>query len=233
MSETTATKGQIPRWNVRYAIDRIVGAVAELPDRTSPDDWPDVMLVTADELRAIVSAEIDALLVPPAPWAWEWVAEKSNDWAVGQAFDANGQPIDGRLPEGEWLEDTIIERRLVGMNESGHARAADAEFIAAAPRLVRALLAKVREGEQDWTMQPLRSARNDDLGEAAEASHAQLAARVEELERALRQIVDRSRVCVADRDRPPLIAALELWGECKQIAVAALTSSTSAPEGQK
>jgi hypothetical protein len=53
-----------PRWAVRHAIDRIVAAVAELPDRTSPDEWPDAMLVTADELRAIVSAEIEAMLVP-------------------------------------------------------------------------------------------------------------------------------------------------------------------------
>ena len=28
--------------------------VAELPDRTSPHDWPDAMLVTADELTEIV-----------------------------------------------------------------------------------------------------------------------------------------------------------------------------------
>lgn len=33
-------------------------AVAELPDRTSPDDWPDAMIVTTDELAAIVEAEI-------------------------------------------------------------------------------------------------------------------------------------------------------------------------------
>ena len=79
--------------------------------------------------------------ITPGPWAWEWIAEKLNEWAVGQAFDKDGKPIEGRLPEGEWLEDTIIERRLVGMNETGHARAADAEFIAAAPRLVKVLLA--------------------------------------------------------------------------------------------
>lgn len=57
--------GNRKEWAVRYAVDRIVGAVAELPDRTSPDEWPDAMLVTADELRAIVDAEIRALLVPP------------------------------------------------------------------------------------------------------------------------------------------------------------------------
>ncbi len=32
--------------------------VAELPDRTSPEDWPDAMLVTVDELRAILLAHI-------------------------------------------------------------------------------------------------------------------------------------------------------------------------------
>jgi hypothetical protein len=32
-------------------IDAIVQSVAELPDRTSPVDWPEAMLVTADELR--------------------------------------------------------------------------------------------------------------------------------------------------------------------------------------
>lgn len=35
-------------------IARIVLAVSELPDRTSPEDQPDMMLVTADELEAIV-----------------------------------------------------------------------------------------------------------------------------------------------------------------------------------
>lgn len=39
-------------------IDAIIRDVAELPDRTSPEDWPDAMLVTADELRAILLARI-------------------------------------------------------------------------------------------------------------------------------------------------------------------------------
>lgn len=51
-------------WQDRLAA-AIVQAVAELPDRTSPDDWPDAMLVTADELSSIVRAaaerEIHAL----------------------------------------------------------------------------------------------------------------------------------------------------------------------------
>lgn len=37
--------------------DRVVRRVAELPDRTSPDNWPEAMLVTADELREIIAEE--------------------------------------------------------------------------------------------------------------------------------------------------------------------------------
>ena len=38
----------------------IVQAVAELPDRTSPDEWPEAMLVTAVELQSIVLAALAA-----------------------------------------------------------------------------------------------------------------------------------------------------------------------------
>lgn len=38
----------------------IIQTVAELPDRTSPDDWPEAMLVTADELRAICEPALTA-----------------------------------------------------------------------------------------------------------------------------------------------------------------------------
>ncbi len=40
----------------------IAQAVAELPDRSSPGDAPDMMLVTADELASIVRAAIDAAM---------------------------------------------------------------------------------------------------------------------------------------------------------------------------
>lgn len=63
------TSGQA---GVEIDIDAIVLAVSELPDRTSPDDWPDAMLVTAEELREIITtearhAEIAALSAPPSP----------------------------------------------------------------------------------------------------------------------------------------------------------------------
>jgi len=49
------------RWARAFAVD-IAVAVAELPDRSSPDDWPEAMLVTASELSAIIEARVlDAL----------------------------------------------------------------------------------------------------------------------------------------------------------------------------
>jgi hypothetical protein len=49
-------------WKLDVVAD-ICQAVAELPDRTSPDDQPDMMLVTHDELQQIVT---DALFAAPA-----------------------------------------------------------------------------------------------------------------------------------------------------------------------
>lgn len=52
--------------------DKIIQDVAELPDRTSPDNWPDAMIVTADELRSILQkhlgAEGEAVDAPDAGW---------------------------------------------------------------------------------------------------------------------------------------------------------------------
>lgn len=42
----------------------IIRDVAELPDRNSPDDWPEAMLVTADELRDILVRRLSAPAVP-------------------------------------------------------------------------------------------------------------------------------------------------------------------------
>lgn len=39
-------------------IGKVIQAVAELPDRTSPDDWPEAMLVTAAELTAILEVAL-------------------------------------------------------------------------------------------------------------------------------------------------------------------------------
>ena len=41
-------------------IAAIIKRVAELSGRSSPEDWPEAMLVTADELAAILQEEFDA-----------------------------------------------------------------------------------------------------------------------------------------------------------------------------
>jgi hypothetical protein len=47
---------------LEIALDLIVQDVSELPDRSSPDDWPEAMLVTSDELRRIITARIEQVL---------------------------------------------------------------------------------------------------------------------------------------------------------------------------
>lgn len=42
---------------IEEVVAAIVQRVAELPDRTSPEDWPEAMLVTADELSFIIMSE--------------------------------------------------------------------------------------------------------------------------------------------------------------------------------
>lgn len=43
---------------IRAVAVAVAKRVAELSDRSSPDDWPEAMLVTSDELIHIVSDEI-------------------------------------------------------------------------------------------------------------------------------------------------------------------------------
>lgn len=40
------------------AIESIIRDIAELPDRTSPEDQPEAMLVTSDELRIILTRHL-------------------------------------------------------------------------------------------------------------------------------------------------------------------------------
>ena len=52
-TEPTPDAGLVERVAREFAVNVAV-EVSELPDRTSPDDWPEVMLVTASELSAII-----------------------------------------------------------------------------------------------------------------------------------------------------------------------------------
>lgn len=45
--------------NVETLIETVIRNVAELPDRTSPENQPDMMLVSAEELRVILKDAVE------------------------------------------------------------------------------------------------------------------------------------------------------------------------------
>jgi hypothetical protein len=84
------------RPNSRLA-EAIVMAVAELPDRTSPEDWPAAMLVTADELMDIVDDHLSA------PQALLTIADEVVD-TLAKARRPYGYVITMVLPLDQLLE---------------------------------------------------------------------------------------------------------------------------------
>jgi hypothetical protein len=73
-------------------VDQIVRAVAELPDRNSPEDWPEAMLVTADELRQIL---VDAELSRPETEAELRARFECRYVAYGGHYDTIAKQQDG------------------------------------------------------------------------------------------------------------------------------------------
>lgn len=94
-------------------IDKIIQRVAELPDRTSPDDWPEAMLVTSDELRQILC---DALAAEPTRIA-EVEQERVEYWrnecvrlGVGLIEGSEDWVEDKQLaPDGEVLPECAVD----------------------------------------------------------------------------------------------------------------------------
>jgi hypothetical protein len=161
---------------------------------------------------ATLSAEDRAKLLAldrratPEPWAWESIAEKSNEFAVGQAFRENAAgeyvAVSGRIDE---VDDTIIERRrMVGMNESGHASFADAELIVWLRNNCKRLLAALDEAEE----------RQAYFGRLAEEQHQ----RDVDALAALTVERDEARGCPHGEDCACAIGSRHLWHEafCKE-----------------
>lgn len=66
-------------------IAQVIRDVSELPDRNSPDDAPELMLVAPQELRAIIErlaprpdTQPGEVVVPPSPLPWRMVLGDSN-----------------------------------------------------------------------------------------------------------------------------------------------------------
>lgn len=106
----------------RLLADRIVQDVAELPDRTSPDDWPEAMLVTSDELRQIIS---DELATPASPDAlreliakWQIKADQMEADGIDIARDSGARVTHPFEWEASRLRDCADElEALLGASE--------------------------------------------------------------------------------------------------------------------
>ena len=84
-------------------VERCIQRVAELRDRTSPDDWPEVMLVTADELADILREELaasptalpaaqDGLIEEPAAAVHDaWIAENHSNGITTRVSSLTGE----------------------------------------------------------------------------------------------------------------------------------------------
>src|SRR4029453_8937191 len=76
--------------------DCVIRRVAELPDRTSPADWPEAMLVTADELRCILQ---DQFVVIGSGYEAGFDAGYAKGYADG-LDESSGDPRVERLEAG-------------------------------------------------------------------------------------------------------------------------------------
>ena len=103
---------------------------------------------TEVDLEAIKKRESKAT---EGPWAWESVAEKSNDWVVGIACAESGAAILGHIdpPDDCAMVDTIIRHQEIGANESAAASLSDADFIAHARTDIPALVAALEASEAE------------------------------------------------------------------------------------
>lgn len=52
--------------SVEHAIERIIQDACELPDRTSPEDQPDMMLITGEELDMLLRRHLGLEDAPPS-----------------------------------------------------------------------------------------------------------------------------------------------------------------------
>lgn len=85
--------------NLEAEIARIVQSVNEWDDRTSPDDYPEHLLITSEELADILRNLAEAALVAPTEAAWQPIetAPGMTDvlvwWPLVQ-LDDDGEPTD-------------------------------------------------------------------------------------------------------------------------------------------
>lgn len=81
----------------------------------------------------------------PAPWCWSGSSDKGNGYVVGTAIDERTeQPIAGRFEMGEYMDEEILCRDVVGDYEAATVNYNNAEAIVALRNSAPALLVEVR-----------------------------------------------------------------------------------------
>lgn len=105
------------------------------------------------------------------PWAWENTGDKGgNGFVVGLACTEDGTPLNGKLPETEFVVDDIIRGDVIGGVEASTVNHDDANFIAhartdlpdAIARIehLEAALRAVMERKGPYSQNPLKHAEN-------------------------------------------------------------------------
>ena len=97
------------KWAMEFAVD-IAVAVSELPDRTSPDDWREAMLVEASELSAIIEPRI----LPELENAFEAGKEEGYSKGAADAVDPvlHHRAIMASVRLGSWMSAALDDPKV-------------------------------------------------------------------------------------------------------------------------
>lgn len=94
-ARTQQAQGMGPR--LQSMLKAIDLAVSELPDRSSPDDWPEAMLVTGVELRTIIAEKMSEFFPPSSGGGEGWKQksmEQEQKEACARIYETYGNRLD-------------------------------------------------------------------------------------------------------------------------------------------
>ena len=79
--------------------------------------------------------------ITEGPWSWEYIGEKVNGYAIGLAYDENGEVLSGLIKnDPDAMTDSILRKYLVGEHEATTCNYSDADAISQAPEDISTLV---------------------------------------------------------------------------------------------